>query len=382
MNLLPAEPDEKKMKRDVKRDDSKCISCGKYFRKGLSKARTIRTREEAENFYKSYDFYVGVGDELCDKCFSKLRVKTSRRTSSEKNENPDLASSFVDVSEQAATSSVVSEDVTQCLSQSLSQISLEHSEFSTELSASLSESSNEDSLHYSFKEDECKEIEIIEMPFPRVVSTKAYCIICKSKDDIHDVPKEARIQAFVKRRIFIPRRSRCCYKHLIKNRFYEDEVQALVPFEHKSFIEASEIKDFVNHLANEVDSRLHDQIGNCQISEERVKAFTGHDWNSIIKIRNMMCTMRDSENRNVIQALVMFLFKLRSGNSNKLIAAIMEVNEHIVDDSIHAVVKCFREHVLPKYFGVGSRSREDFLQEASEAATLRWNIFTASEEHK
>ena len=129
----------------------------------------------------------------------------------------------------------------------------------------------------------------------------------------------------------------------------------------------------MDKLSNDVDVRLHDEIGKS-LSEERIKAFTSHTWETISWLRSMMTSMRDSHNRKVTQALVIFLFKLRSGNSNKLISAILDVSEDIVQDSIKSVIKCFREEVLPKQFGFQAYSREYFLQQTAKAAALLYDL--------
>lgn len=93
-----------------------------------------------------------------------------------------------------------------------------------------------------------------------------------------------------------------------------------------------------------------------------------------MKIRNMLSSMRDSHNRNILQGLVIFLFILRSSNSNALIAAVMELNENCVRDSIHSVLESFRNDVLPKYFGVQAHTREFFLNQNSPVTDFLYNI--------
>ncbi|KMQ85209.1 reverse transcriptase-7, partial [Lasius niger] len=156
----------------------------------------------------------------------------------------------------------------------------------TTTSSQSSQPSTDDS---SFILDlESSNVECVEMPFNRVFISHAYCFICKSKTDLHDVPYAAQMQVFVKRRIFIPKRNRCCSKHLIKNRFYEDEVDQIQIFSNESSIEITELAAFMEKLSDEVDFQFHDHIGKYAISEERVKALTGYSWNDITIIKNML----------------------------------------------------------------------------------------------
>lgn len=147
----------------------------------------------------------------------------------------------------------------------------------------------------------------------------------------------------------------------MEKRFYEEEVSEIEIFSKECSIEVSELTKFLDTLSDKVDARLHDQIGEYAISEERIRTLTGHTWDNIIELRSMMTSMRNSEVRNVIQALVIFLFKLRSGNSNNCIAAILGLEEKQVASSIDSVLNSFKNEVLPKHFGIDAFSREFFI---------------------
>ena len=85
---------------------------------------------------------------------------------------------------------------------------------------------------------------------------------------------------------------------------------------------------------------MHDKIGEYSISEERLYALTGHSWENIIFLRSIMTSMRKSENRSITQALITFLCKLRTGQSDNVLSAILGIkNEKIVFGFIHSVLK-------------------------------------------
>lgn len=69
----------------------------------------------------------------------------------------------------------------------------------------------------SYLDEEC-----IKLSIQRTVSTQAYCCICHEKIHSIVVPEEA-----VKRKIYISYGNRCCHTHLIKNRFYENDLNAI-----------------------------------------------------------------------------------------------------------------------------------------------------------
>ncbi|KAL1493831.1 hypothetical protein ABEB36_009517 [Hypothenemus hampei] len=307
-------------------------------------AKEIKTREEAEQFTGKFGFFVQVGDIICNKCFTKLRAIIDKSS--------EFAANVLDQPTCSTLETYVEKDLTTALSQS----SLEEDQDSPVLST------------------QCDSQDLFTSSSSSSSTSEEYYPPSVTKTDLHYVTLEARIQVFVKRRLFIPRRNRSCSAHLIKNRFYVDEIPKMTAYANESVIDACEVKLFINELSNEIEAGLYNKIGNCLTSEERIKTLTGHTWDTILMLRSKMSTMRDSNNRNVLQALVQFLFKLRSGNSNKLIAAILDVSETTVQHSIQSVLKCFREHVLPKYFGVQAHSKEFFLNETANAANLLYDL--------
>lgn len=127
-------------------------------------------------------------------------------------------------------------------------------------------------------------------------------------------------------------------------------------------------------LSDKVDSRLHDQIGEYAISGDRIRALTGFTWENINKLRSIMTSMRNSENRDITQALVIFFFKLRSGNSDSCIAAVLGIKERQVAESIKSVFRSFKEDILPTNFGFHAHSREFLFDRTATAASKLHNL--------
>lgn len=70
--------------------------------------------------------------------------------------------------------------------------------------------------------------EHISISLKRTVATHRNCCICfVTGEGLVSVPQNARIQSYVKHRVFILKGNRCCEKHLINKRFYEDDVNLI-----------------------------------------------------------------------------------------------------------------------------------------------------------
>ena len=78
---------------------------------------------------------------------------------------------------------------------------------------------------------------------------------------------------------------------------------------------------------------LFDKIGEFSFSEKQNKIFTALSWENLLEIKDLMTSLRNSQSRSVIQALIVFLFKLRTGNSNKLLTSILNLdNEQSISE--------------------------------------------------
>jgi len=78
-------------------------------------------------------------------------------------------------------------------------------------------------------------------------------------------------------------------------------------------------------LSIKCDSNLYDKIGDYNLSEKQLLVFTGLTWENIILLRDMLTSMRNRQTRTITHALVVFLFKLRTGNLNAILASILQL---------------------------------------------------------
>lgn len=180
---------------------------------------------------------------------------------------------------------------------------------------------------HSKSKERISEPELVEIAMSRTVSTHKYCCICSLNDDLIVIPEEVRISTYIKTRIYIPSGNRCCRRHLIKNRIYEEVLRLLKVYSYRSTLTQLELSKLMKTLSLRCDSSLLMHVGEFSMPEEQIEVFTGFKWDNLIKIRDMLTSLRNTQSRSVIQALVIFLFKLRSGNSNKMTASIFQLDD-------------------------------------------------------
>lgn len=275
----------------------KCCTCNVYLNKTIGLKLELNTQLAVQSVKRLLHKNVSLGDTLCNKCRSMFYRKRA-----------------IEAEEQ----------------------------FNQEAGPSHGRKSPDPSYHH-VETKSLTSVDLIEIPFPRVVSTHKYCILCRSSHKIVTVPFEARQQIFSSKRIFVPK---------IKNRMYQDELEHIQIFSTKSSIDVDDLKLFLNQLAIKSESNIVDRIGDYTLSEERLKVFTGLIWDNISELLNMLTSLKNSKSRNVTQALVTFLFKLRTGNSNKQIAAVLGLErEQQVSEFCNSVIHSFEKDVLPIHLG-------------------------------
>ena len=169
------------------------------------------------------------------------------------------------------------------------------------------------------------ETEYFEIPIQRTVATHKYCCICFSMKNSTVIPEDGRIQSYIKKNIFIPPGNRCCTTNILKNRIYEEYLGHLKEYSNTASLSASELSKVIEILSIKCDLTLLDKIGEFSLSEKQIKIFTGLSWENLLEIKGFMTSSRNSQSRSVIQALIVFLFKLRTENYNKLFKKLFDV---------------------------------------------------------
>ena len=77
-------------------------------------------------------------------------------------------------------------------------------------------------------------------------------------------------------------------------------------------------------------------------------------------------------------SLMVFLFKLRTGNSNRLLVSILQIEyEQLISEYSTAVMKSFEEDVLPHRFGIATCTRDDLIK--NHTTEIAKTLFEAHE---
>lgn len=99
-------------------------------------------------------------------------------------------------------------------------------------------------------------------------------------------------------------------------------------------------------------SSLRVEIPDFTLSLECLKAKIGLTWENNKAQKELMVSLKNWSTRNVTVAIVIFLFKLRTGNSNAVIASAFGFErEQLISDVCDSKMSSFEKDILPVPFG-------------------------------
>ncbi|XP_075681005.1 uncharacterized protein LOC142646305 [Dermatophagoides pteronyssinus] len=340
------------------RDDSKCAVCKQFLRRWPERERkTIKSQNLVQDALTLIDLSIRIGDVVCRWCMNKIHAKISLE---KKRQRTSSTSETVDM--EASTSEMAI------------------SQASTSSSEQISSQSSHSSLDPLYMPSVHQNPELFEVPYFRSVSTHAYCFICSGSSDLKSIPLEARLQVFRMRQVFVPANNVCCKRHMIGKLLHDDEVGNIRIASDRCEMSRVEMNIFPNSLSPNFRGSIFENLANRTISDTHLKTLTGFCWRQIEQLREWMSSMRDTEGRSAIQAICVFLHKMRSGNSDNIIAVNWGIDSgSLVSSYIKSVMRSFENEVLPNRFGINSISRDSLIR--NHTSLVAKKLFDIDDDH-
>ena len=224
-------------------------------------------------------------------------------------------------------------------------------------------------------EDKKKDSKIVEIEISRTIASHKSCIICKPHNihqKLRQIPIEAIIDTYIQRDILIPEGCRCCSCHLNENDLLNEEsLDKLIAFSDTSKFNPTHLKNVLESfklLAKK--NNLFSKFKEMQtITNDMCVRNTGFDREQFGFIADCLCSMRDSDKRSKLQALAVYLFWLKTGLSQEMIATHFDTITQIdvsrfCQQSRDALTRDF----VVKYIGSNIKTREECLKHNSYIA--------------
>ncbi|CAG2229897.1 unnamed protein product [Mytilus edulis] len=221
----------------------------------------------------------------------------------------------------------------------------------------------------------------ITLSLSSIGGSHSTCFVCRKRGPkLIVVSSSTRLTTFVQNNIIIPAGARCCPGHISDENFSEQAIECLSDLRKTTDFNRSDILDLLQKirmllLKNE-DKRLNFDKDST-LSDAEYISLTGIDKTSFSDLASHLVSIRDTKVRSSRTCLGIFLTKMRSGMSNKLMATIFNVGKDSIRRAVTTVRKNLMQTFVPKHLGFNHISRENLIENHTRplAQTLFGNEF-------
>ncbi|XP_076085751.1 uncharacterized protein LOC143056545 [Mytilus galloprovincialis] len=225
----------------------------------------------------------------------------------------------------------------------------------------------------------CKSPPSIALPIPSAGGGHSQCVVCKRRGPkLVVVPTNARFNIFLDKLIILTVGARCCPGHLCNEIFLPDALDRISHSQSSSIFNRTDLMDLITQIRDMAlrgSKRRIDFDTENALTSSDILNLTGlskenfNDLCSIVQKGNL----RDSRTRSVRTCIGIFLTKLKSGLSNKLLSTLFNLGKDSVRRAIASARKYLSENFVPSNLGFNHISREEVI--TSHTRPLAQSLF-------
>ena len=225
---------------------------------------------------------------------------------------------------------------------------------------------------------------VYSVPLKTPFSSHAQCFLCKKPGPkLVVVPSTSRYDAFIQTSILLPVGIRCCSSHLENNRFTTFAISCLKVMEKVK--EGSKITDtelvsllhFIINAAQQNKSKRLDFDGQDTLSDDDYHTLTGISKDQFNDLVGYVHNINNTKLRSPRTCLAIYLLKLRSGMSNKVLSSLFGVSKYIIRRSVKAARRCLRGTFVNENVGFQHITREKVINEHTR--TIAKSLFATND---
>lgn len=204
----------------------------------------------------------------------------------------------------------------------------------------------------------------VTLKIPSTSRSHARCFICKRPGPkLVNVSSEGRLSAFINHNILLPTDARCCPVHITDGMLVSSAVETIQTRTDTSNLSRTAIQDLLQKLRNTCLQQKH-CFNFDQMNEQDYVSLTGlnndqfHDFCAHITDK-----IKATPNRSPKTSVGLFLLKMYSGLSNKILATIFGISKSSVRRAISTVRQACMRSFVPLYLGLESVTRESIIED-------------------
>ena len=207
----------------------------------------------------------------------------------------------------------------------------------------------------------------VTVSVPSTSNSHAYCFVCKKPGPkLVVVPAQVRLSTYVDYNILIPEGCRCCPGHLKEGNFSPETVKDLRKTENITLTEAS-VTEIIEKLREKAkrnsETRLDfDNVG--ALSDADYVTLTGLGKDSFNDLSDHVSQLiRNTPARTSRTSLGIYLMKMNTGMSNRLLSTILKVSKSSIRRAISSVRKALMKQFVPDNLGFQHITRQQVIDE-------------------
>ena len=183
----------------------------------------------------------------------------------------------------------------------------------------------------------------VELDVPALAYTERYCLICHNPSSRSRIPKVVRFNTYLNNNLYIHPNTRCCTDHFFNNTLYENCLKLVSIVANTAVVLQADFKWILNEsLRRNKENSILSSFNNKSISTHDCHSLTGLTLENFFDLASKLHSLKQSKNRTVIEALLIFLFRLKTNNSLNSIATLFSIrNESLVGHICDEVQKSF-----------------------------------------
>ena len=316
--------------------------------------KTIELLKEITDFYSLDNNFENLNEIICGKHVKKMRKHKLKNLDERQREEIQI-----DINNNNIL------DDTQPNNETTDLLPLNDDSYRTIDTKSSSEFNEDQEYICSSTSDD----DFLLVDLERTSNSHKYCFICKCESGstpFTTIPNDAIMDVFIKKNIFIPLKSRCCGTHLTDGKFIKEcELNKIEPLKSTRKFNKTSIKNFFDsvRVRDSKVSSIFARFGDFYNTDnEFCLDNTGLTKDEFIFLAGELTSLKSSPKRTKEQAMAVYLFWLKTGMSQELIACHFNLtNRFQVQKYCEQVRKAINSDFVMKHLGVLSRSREDWL---------------------
>ncbi|XP_021351029.1 uncharacterized protein LOC110454009 isoform X2 [Mizuhopecten yessoensis] len=206
----------------------------------------------------------------------------------------------------------------------------------------------------------------ITLPIPSTGSSHKKCFVCNTyPKKLMVISRDAKYDLFLRKGILVPFGARCCGHHIEEGLLQNEACENIAIKSDLSSLNRTDLLSLISNIrdvANAQQSKRIDFDSPHALSDEDFITLTGLS----VQHFNDLCihfvgSVRSSKNRSIKSCVGIFLTKLKSGMSNKILSTVFNIGKDSIRRAISSARIALMKDFVPSNLGFQHVSRQDVI---------------------